>query len=167
MITFCSNNLSAIFLTNKEITAPIKHLLLTHNMLNCNSWHKTPESCDLACVGSCFHKKKHQSVHLNIKAHNCKWPLLIQSVMREKENFWSHGYMHHNCTNLHLPTVNLTRYYKGPYMLGSKAFNHLPRCIKILVNDMKCFKLSHKRFLYHNSFYSVEEYYKYIDDKDM
>jgi hypothetical protein len=30
-------------------------------------------------------EKKHQSVHLNIKAHNCKWPLLIQSVMRERE----------------------------------------------------------------------------------
>jgi len=41
-------------------------------------------------------QKKHQSVHLSIKAHNCKWPLLIQSVMREKDNFWSHGYVLHN-----------------------------------------------------------------------
>jgi hypothetical protein len=34
-------------------------------------------------------------------------------------------------------------------------------------HDMKCFKLSLKRFLYHHSFYSVEEYYKYMDDRDM
>jgi len=31
---------------------------------------------------------------------------------------------------------------------------------------MKCFKLSLKRFLYHHSFHLIEEYYKYIDDKD-
>jgi hypothetical protein len=74
-------------------------------------------------------------------------------------------YKTRNNTNLHLPTVNITKFYKGPYILGSKAFNHLPRHIKILANDMKSFKSS-KRFLYHNSFYSIEEYYKYDDDKD-
>jgi len=30
---------------------------------------------------------------------------------------------------------------------------------------MKSFKISLKRFLYHHSFYSIEEYYKYDDDK--
>ena len=29
---------------------------------------------------------------------------------------------------------------------GTKAFTHFPRHIKILVNDMKCFKLSLKKF---------------------
>ena len=38
--------------------------------------------------------------------------------------------------------------------------------IKILVNDMKYFKLSLKRFLYH-PFYSIEEYFEYNEDKDM
>jgi hypothetical protein len=31
---------------------------------------------------------------------------------------------------------------------------------------MKSFKLTLKRFLY-RSFYSIEEYYEHIDDKDM
>jgi hypothetical protein len=67
--------------------------------------------------------------------------------------------------NFHLPTVNLIKFYKGPYISGTKAFNHLPRHIKILVNDMKCFKLSLKRFLCHHSFYSIEEYCEHTDDK--
>jgi len=62
--------------------------------------------------------------------------------------------------NLHLPTVNLTKYYKGSYISRSKAFNRLPQLIKILVNDIKCFKLSLKGFLYHRYFYLIEEYYK-------
>jgi hypothetical protein len=32
---------------------------------------------------------------------------------------------------------------------------------------MKSFKLSLKRFLYHHSFYSLEEYYENNDEKDM
>ena len=31
---------------------------------------------------------------------------------------------------------------------------------------MKYFKLSLKRFLYHHSFYSTEEYFEYNEDKD-
>ena len=34
-------------------------------------------------------------------------------------------------------------------------------------NDMKSFTTSLKRFLYHHSFYSIEEYYEYNDDKGM
>jgi hypothetical protein len=69
--------------------------------------------------------------------------------------------------NFHLPTVNLTKLYKGPFISGTKAFSHLPRHIKILVSDMKCLKLSLKRFLCHHSFYSVEEYCEHTDDTDM
>jgi hypothetical protein len=32
---------------------------------------------------------------------------------------------------------------------------------------MKSYKLSLKGFVYHHSFYSVEEYYEHIEDKDM
>ena len=32
---------------------------------------------------------------------------------------------------------------------------------------MQYFKLSLNRFLYHHSFYSIEEYFEYIEDKDM
>jgi len=78
-----------------------------------------------------------------------------------------HKYKTRNNTNIHLPTVSITKVYRGPYISGSKAFNHLPRHIKILVNDMKYFKLSLKRFLYHHSFYTIEEYLEYNEDKPM
>ena len=71
-----------------------------------------------------------------------------------------HKYKTRNNTNLHLPTVNITKFYKGPYISGVKAFNHLPRHLKSLANDMKSFKTSLKRFLYRHPFYSVEEYYE-------
>jgi hypothetical protein len=73
-----------------------------------------------------------------------------------------HKYKTKNDTNLHI-----TKFYKGRYISGSKAFNHLPRHIEILSNDMKSFKTPLKRFLYHPSFYSIEEYYEYNDDKNM
>jgi hypothetical protein len=77
-----------------------------------------------------------------------------------------HKYKTKNNTNLHLPTVNITKFYKGPYISGTKALNHLPRHIEILANDMKSFTSSLKRFLCHHSFYSVDEYYEYNGDKD-
>jgi hypothetical protein len=72
-----------------------------------------------------------------------------------------HKYKTRNNTNLLLPTENITK------LSGSKAFNRLPRRIQILASDIKWLKLSLKRFLYHQPFYSVEEYYKYNEDKDM
>jgi hypothetical protein len=65
-------------------------------------------------------------------------------------------YKTRNYLNFHLPPVNLIKFYKGPYISGTEAFSHLPRHIKILVNNMKCFKLSLKRFLCHYSFYLLE-----------
>ena len=77
-----------------------------------------------------------------------------------------HKYKTRNNTNLYLPTVNINRFYKRPYISGSKSFTHLPQHIKILANDMKSFKSSLKSFLQH-SFCSSEAYYEYNDDKDM
>jgi len=59
-----------------------------------------------------------------------------------------HKYKTRNNTNLHLPTVNITKFYKGPYISGAKAFNHLPRHIEIFANDMKSFKTSLKSILH-------------------
>jgi hypothetical protein len=70
---------------------------------------------------------------------------LILFAVNNKHLFTSnkeiHTYKTRNYTNLHLPTVSLTKFYKVPYISGFKAFNHLPQHIKILVNDMKYFKL--------------------------
>jgi hypothetical protein len=76
---------------------------------------------------------------------------LILFTVKDKHLFTPnneiHKYKTRNNTNLHLPTVNITKFYKGPYISGSKAFNHLPQHIRILANDMKSFKTSLERFL--------------------
>jgi len=41
-----------------------------------------------------------------------------------------HTYKTRNYLNFLLPTVNLTKFYKGPCISCTKAFNHLPRHIK-------------------------------------
>jgi hypothetical protein len=76
-----------------------------------------------------------------------------------------HKYKTRNNNNLHLPIANLSKFNKGAYISGIKVFNHLPQCIKALTNDQKCFKSSLKRFLYHQSFYSMNEYYEYKEDR--
>jgi hypothetical protein len=74
-----------------------------------------------------------------------------------------HQYRTRHNKDLHLPTVNLSRFKKGAYISGIKAFNHLPQYIKALVND-ECFKSTLRKFLYQHSFYSVAEYYDYQED---
>ena len=69
-----------------------------------------------------------------------------------------------NNINLEIYNIN-TRHRSILRLSGLKAFNHLPRHIKSLANDIKSFKTPLKRFLYHHSFYSIEEYYEYNDDK--
>jgi hypothetical protein len=56
---------------------------------------------------------------------------LILFAVKNKHLFTSNNEIHiyetRNYLNFHLTTVNLTKFYKGPYILGTKAFNHLPR----------------------------------------
>jgi hypothetical protein len=62
--------------------------------------------------------------------------------------------------DLNFPVVNLTLYQKGVWYSGIKLYNHLPSTIKQLY-DIPKLKVSLKRFLATNSFYTVEEYYCY------
>jgi len=78
-----------------------------------------------------------------------------------------HKYSTRNYANLHMPTVNLSKFHKGPFISGIKAYNHLPRYLKLLVNDMRRFKISFKRFSHQQSFYSVKEYYERNENNDM
>ena len=75
-----------------------------------------------------------------------------------------HKYKTRYNNNLHLPIANLSKFNKGAYISGVKVFSHLPKYIKALTYDQKCFKSTLKRFLYHHSFYSVDEYYEYKED---
>jgi hypothetical protein len=96
---------------------------------------------------------------------------LLLFIVNNKHLFTSNNEIHkhrtRNNNNLHLPTVNIAKFHKGPYISGLKAFNHLPHRIKILANDMKSFKTALKRFLCSHPLYSIEEYYEYNDDENM
>jgi hypothetical protein len=66
---------------------------------------------------------------------------------------------------LHVHIVNTIKFEEGAYISGIKVFNHLRQSIKILANDEKSFKLALKRFLYHHSFYPINEYFQHREDK--
>ena len=51
------------------------------------------------------------------------------------------------------------------YNIYNQVRLHLPQYIKALTNDHKYFKSTLKRFLYHHSFYSMNEYYEYKEDR--
>jgi hypothetical protein len=72
-----------------------------------------------------------------------------------------HKYRTRNNNNLHLPVANLSQSNKAPYISCIKVFNHLPQYIKDLTGNQTSFKSTLKMFLYHHSFYSMKEYYKY------
>jgi hypothetical protein len=78
-----------------------------------------------------------------------------------KEN---HKYKIRNNNNLHCPVAKLSKFNTGAYISGIKVFIHLPQYIKALNNDHKNFNSTLKRFVYHYSFYSMNEYYEYKED---
>jgi hypothetical protein len=59
-------------------------------------------------------------------------------------------------SDLHPPSINLTKYQKGVYYSGIKIFIHLPQTIKKLSWNVQKFKLTLKRFLLMVSFYSLD-----------
>ena len=59
--------------------------------------------------------------------------------------------------NFHQPSVNVTGYQKGVYYWDVKVFNKLPSCIKPEFDNPKKFKVVLQKFLYENSFYSLDE----------
>jgi hypothetical protein len=74
-------------------------------------------------------------------------------------NFEIHNTNTRHTSNLHLPRAHLNIYQKGVYYSGIKIFNSLPRDIKTHTDNTRTFKKAVKKFLYTNSFYSLNEYY--------
>jgi hypothetical protein len=89
--------------------------------------------------------------------------LLMFIVNRElfKMNLDVHNFNTRYNHDLHLPTANLTVFQKGVEYSDIKAYNHLPANIKQLSNNKSKFKITLKRFLLTNSFYTLEEYYNF------
>jgi hypothetical protein len=88
---------------------------------------------------------------------------IILFVTKNKDQFLSNSQVHKINTgqtyDLYVPTANLAVYQKGVYYSGIKIYNHLPTAIKNLSGDKNKFKLALKKYLLHNSFYSLEEYF--------
>jgi len=83
-------------------------------------------------------------------------------VTKNKDQFLSNSQVYKINTrqtfDLYIPTANLTIYQKGVYYSRIKIHN-LPTAIKDLSDDKNKFKLALRRYLLHNSFYSLEEYF--------
>ena len=88
---------------------------------------------------------------------------ILLFVTKNKDQFLFISQVHkintRQTSNLYLPAANLATYQKGVYCSGIKIYNHLPVAIKDLSGDKNKFKLALKRYLLHNSFYSLEEYF--------
>jgi hypothetical protein len=72
----------------------------------------------------------------------------------------SHNLETRQSNNLYTPQANLSVYQKGAYYSGVKIFNKLPSNIKNVNVNITKFKTTSKRFLYANSFYTLEEYFE-------
>jgi hypothetical protein len=57
-----------------------------------------------------------------------------------------HQYNTRTNKNLHLPSIHLMKYAKGPYVNGIKVFNHFPQTIKDLEHNPVKFKHTLKSF---------------------
>jgi len=88
---------------------------------------------------------------------------ILLLVTKNTEQFLLNSQLHkvntRQTSNLYLPTTNLAISQKGVYYSGIKIYNHLLTAIKDLSGDENKFKLALKRYLLHNSFYSLEEYF--------
>jgi hypothetical protein len=62
--------------------------------------------------------------------------------------------------NFHIPFANVTGYQKAVYCSGVKVFNMLLSYIKRECDNPKKFKVLLQKFLYENSFYSLDEYFE-------
>jgi hypothetical protein len=85
-------------------------------------------------------------------------------VIKNEELFTTNNEIDNICTRQHLnfcqPSANLTKYQTGMYYMGLQIFNTLPLYIKKEFGNHKKFESLLKKFLYENSFYFLEEFYR-------
>jgi hypothetical protein len=84
-------------------------------------------------------------------------------VSNSREEYFANSEIHNintrHTSNLYLPRAHLNIYQKGAYYSGIKIFSSLPRDIKTYIDNPRTFKKAVTKFLYTNSFYSLNEYY--------
>jgi hypothetical protein len=88
---------------------------------------------------------------------------LLMFVVQHKDLFItsieSHNLETRQSNNLYIPQANLSIYQKGAYYSGIKIFNKLPSNIKNVNGNIAKFKTTLKKFIYTNSFYTLDEYF--------
>jgi len=89
-------------------------------------------------------------------------------LVNNKHLFFANSEIHNYSTmynkDLHLPVANLKRYTEGPYFTAIKIYNHLPGYIKSLELKQQSFKTALKKFLCQHPFYSIQEYFDFLDN---
>ena len=158
--------------TLKTIYYSYFHSIMTYGLL---FWGNSPDSIKIfrlqkkiiRIMMGCKNTESCKKLFLNLKI----LPLpsqyilsLLLFVIRNKNQFPVNSTIYHFDTrqheNFHQPSVNVTKFQKGVSNLGAKVFNMLPSHIKIESDNPKKFKLVLQKFLYKNSFYSLDEYFQ-------
>jgi len=89
---------------------------------------------------------------------------LLMFMIRNKNQFQVISEVHQINTrqhaNFYQPYVNSTKYQKGVHCIGVKIFKMLPFYIKAESDNPKKFKTLLQKYLYKNSFYSLDEYFE-------
>jgi hypothetical protein len=90
---------------------------------------------------------------------------LVLFMIRNKNQFQVNSEIHQINTrqhaNLHQPSVNATKYQKGVHCIGVKLFNMLPIYTKAESDNPKKFKAALQKYLWENSFHSLDEYFEH------
>ena len=80
-------------------------------------------------------------------------------VSNNREQYFANPEIHNintrHTSNLHQPRAHCNIYQRGVYYSGIKIFNSFPRDIKMYIDNPRTFKKAVKKFLYTNSFYSL------------
>jgi len=74
-----------------------------------------------------------------------------------KQNFEIHGHNTRKKYDLHTRHCSTVLYRKSVTNTGIKLYNKLPKQLK-QIEDYKDFKKQVKNFLFHNAFYTIEEF---------
>ena len=82
--------------------------------------------------------------------------LKIRTFFKTNSDF--HSFNTRSEQHLHIPIANLTIFQKRVWYSGIKAYNHLPVTLKHLSHNIPKFKAALKRFIFMNSFYTLDEY---------
>ena len=93
--------------------------------------------------------------------------LVVKNIDKFVSNSELHSINTRYCSDVHIPTVHLTKYRKGVYYSEIRIFNHLTQNIKKLSGDIKKFKLALNKFPLVGSFYKLEEYFEWISSSDL